>query len=299
MCPQRTNPAPCHLPCYRQRNLTLSTATHTPSSHSHQHTLWEHITPVLCNPLLTLVNDLRTEPAENTTNHHTRVNPPQTPPMTPIEIPLTTPTQELQQTNNKTYQQPLMTDKRNKPWGNIWAVPTTAQTFRIVSKNTSIINPQNLDMQAITHELHNLNISIFAGQEPNIHWDPLIRYQIYQQCKSTASQIKLTTVSSQEPAEDWFKLGGALLLTLDPWTSRIISHGLDPILGRWTYQEFLGKNEKWVIVVSGYRVCNQKFDAAANTATVQQICLLQAQGILNPKPRRLFLTDLIAQINIW
>jgi len=210
-----------------------------------------------------------------------------------------TPTQEPQQIPTTTYQQPLMNDKCNEAWGDIWAVPNTALAFRIASKNTGTINPQNLDMQAITHELRHLNVSVFAGQEPNIHWDPATLYQIYQQCKSTASQIKLTTASSQEPAADWFKPGGALLLTLDPWTSRIVSNGLDHLLGRWTYQEFLGKNEKRVIVVSGYRVCNQKFDAAANTATAQQIRLLQAQGIINPKPRSLFLTDLIAQINIW
>jgi len=52
-------------------------------------------------------------------------------------------------------------------------------------------------------------------------------------------------------------------------------------------------------VISGYHVCNQKFDAALNTVSAQQICLLQAQGIPNPKPRKLFLTDLITQIKQW
>jgi len=52
------------------------------------------------------------------------------------------------------------------------------------------MNPQNLDMQAITKELVQLNASVFAAQETNIHWDPITKYQIYQQSKRMAAQIK-------------------------------------------------------------------------------------------------------------
>jgi len=154
-------------------------------------------------------------------------------------------------------------------------------------------------MQAITHKLLHLGASIFAAQETNIHWDTLTAYQIYQQCKNLAPQIKLMTASSQEPAADWYKPGGAMLLSLNPWTSCIVNTGYDTILGRWTYQEFLGKNNKHVIILSGYQVCNQEFDAASNTVSAQQIHLLQAQGIPTPKPRKLFLANLIHQIQEW
>jgi len=36
-------------------------------------------------------------------------------------------------------------------------------------------------MQAMTHELLHLGVSVFAAQETNIHWDTLTTYQIYQQ----------------------------------------------------------------------------------------------------------------------
>jgi len=226
-----------------------------------------------------------------------------TPPTTPVPLdptPLTPPqAPEPCLVVPDTHQTGLRNDKRNESWGDIWAIPNKAQTFRIASKNTGTINPQNLDMQAITAELLNMNVSVFAAQETNIHWDTLTNYQIYQQCKSMTSQLKLTMASSQEPAADWYKPGGSLLLTLNPWTSRIINHGSDTILGRWTYQEFLGRNNKHVVVISGYRVCNQKFDAASNTVTAQQIRLLQAQGSINPKPRKQFLRDIITQIQQW
>ncbi len=159
-----------------------------------------------------------------------------------------------------------------------------AKTFWIVSKNTGTVNPQNLDMQVITKELVHLNTSVFAAQETNIHWDPLTKYQIYQQSKIMAAQIKLTTASSQEPAADWYKPGGTLLLTLNSWTSQVVNQGSDHPLGQWAYQEFLGRNDRRVIVISGYRVCNQKFDAASTMVSAQQIRLMQAQGVQNPNP---------------
>jgi len=63
--------------------------------------------------------------------------------------------------------------------------------------------------------------------------------------------------------------------------------------------EFIGKHEKRLIVISGYRVCNQQFDAASQTTTAQQIRLLQARGVVRPKPRNIFLDDLIQQIKQW
>jgi len=113
----------------------------------------------------------------------------------------------------------------------MWAMPCMVTTFRIVSKNTGTLNPQHLDMQAITNELVHFNASVFAAQETNIHWDPLTKYQIYQQCKSMVAQIKITTALSQEPAEDWYKPGRTLLLTQNQWMSRIILQGLDLLLG--------------------------------------------------------------------
>jgi len=52
-------------------------------------------------------------------------------------------------------------------------------------------------------------------------------------------------------------------------------------------------------VLSSYRVCHQQFDAGTQTVTAQQIRLLQAKGITNPKPRTAFLDDLIQQIKTW
>jgi len=201
--------------------------------------------------------------------------------------------------NTPPIQSPLVSDRDNDPWGDIWSINSPKQLFRVFSKNTGTINPSNLDMRAITTELQNLGASVFAAQEPNIHWDPATMHQIYTQCRQAASHAFLATSCSQEPSSDWYKPGGMLLMALGPCTSRIVSRGSDLALGRWSFIEFAGKDGMRLVVVSAYWVCNQQFDAASNTASAQQKCLLQNSGAINPQPRSIFLQDIIHQIQRW
>ncbi len=205
------------------------------------------------------------------------------------------PTQET----TPSIQTPLVTDRGNDPWGDIWSIKSPRQAFRVFSKNTGTINPSNLDMRAITTELQHLGASVFAAQEPNIHWDPATMHQIYTQCRQAASHAFLATSCSQEPSPDWYKPGGTLLMALGPCTSRIVTRRSDLALGRWSFIEFAGKDGMRLVVVSAYRVCNQQFDAASNTASAQQIRLLQNSGAINPQPRSIFLQDIIHQIQRW
>jgi len=111
MCPQRTTPEPRHQPRHRKRNPNLMTATRTPSSHSHQRTIWEYITTAMRNQNPTNENGPRRETAESTTNSQPQLNLLQTPPTTPTDTTITTPTQESLQTSNNTYQNKLSVDK--------------------------------------------------------------------------------------------------------------------------------------------------------------------------------------------
>jgi len=188
-------------------------------------------------------------PSTATTHDHltnlTPNHPTDTPPTTPAVINNTPHTQPFMQTpthpTQESHQQQLTMDTSNEPWGNMWVFQRPITAFCIVSKNTGTINLLNLDMQAITQELLHLDARIFAAQEKNVHWDTATNYQLYQQCKRIAPQNKLTTATSQEPAADWYKPSGTLLLTLNTWTSHVIHHGSDSSLGHWSYQELLGK----------------------------------------------------------
>jgi len=188
--------------------------------------MWDYICHAIHNQASHTASDNHPLHVEMNHTPSTLGNSVQTPPMTPIAADLTLLTsQPSTEPNNAaplTHQTSLRSDKRNDPWGDTWAIPNKVHTFQIASKNTGTINPQNLDMQAIMNKLLHLSVSVFAAQETNIHWDMLTNYQIYQQCKSMASQIKLTTALSQELAEDWYKPGGTLLLTLDSGQAKLL-----------------------------------------------------------------------------
>jgi len=210
-------------------------------------------------------------------------------------LPIPVPTQE----STLSLQTSLDLARDNDPWGDIWRINSSTQSFRVFSKNTGTLNPSNLDMCTITTELHTLGASVFAAQETNIHWDPATMHQIYTQCRQATSHAFLATSCSQEPTSEWYKPGGTLLMALGPCTSRIVTRGSDLTLGRWSFIEFAGKDNMRLVVVSAYQVCNQQFDAVSNTASAQQTRLLQNSGAINPQPRSIFLHDLIHQILRW
>jgi len=173
------------------------------------------------------------------------------------------------------------------------------KNFRVISKNTGTLNPFLLDMTAITEELITKGVSVFVAQETNIDWTPEMQQMIQSQVRRNTPHFSMTTSCSVEKSSNWYKPGSTLLLALNHWTSHITARGTDAPLGRWTYIELVGKSGKHLIIVLVYQTCNQKFDAATDTVTAQQIQILQTNGMINPNPQKIFLDDLISQINKW
>ncbi len=266
-----------------------TTPTETPTSplrtiqnftHSTQQTMWTFLYPSPINTTVT-ANPASTHPPTPQESQQSS-DLGATPPSTPLQNvePTTQNSSLLPDTIlPRMHQQPLQPERSNKLWGNAWVMEKPTSLFRVLSNNTSTINLSNLDMQAITTALNHLHASIFAAQETNVNWDVDSRYQLVTQCRRTSPQIKIATSTSAEKLSNWFKPGGTLLLALNQWTSRVTKYGNDPHLGRWSYMEFIGKNDKRLIVISAYRVCNQQFNAASQTMTAQQIRLLQACSI--------------------
>jgi len=266
-----------------------------------QMTLWGFMQNHLPQPALNLLPEPST-PNNNTQLLHLQNN---TPPATlmPNNVQLSvnmTPKQPEPAIPTPPHQSFLFHEHYNEPWGDIWSIRQPTQCFCVLSKNTGTINLNNLDMMAITSKLLSLGASIFAAQVTNVHWDLATTYQLYTQCQHIASQIQTVTSWSQEPSPEWYKPGGMMLLALDSWTSRIVKWGSDAPLGHWSYIKFMGQHNKCLIVVSAYHVCNQKFNAAANTTSAQQIQLLQAnQWHCGPQNSDIFLTNIIHQIHQW
>jgi len=196
-------------------------------------------------------------------------------------------------------QRPLHIDPTNAPWGDALQYLKTHDHFRVLSKNISTLNTQNLDMQAIATELQSCDTSIFLAQETNIPWNPSNINTVRSHCQNILRHQKLAVSSSTDSANGTHQPGGTLTLAIGKWASRIIKWGSDEPLGRWSYLELAGQHGMRLIVVSTYRVCPQPFDATTTTVTAQQTRILLQQGVPNPNPREQFITDLIQQITTW
>jgi len=290
MSPQRTTPAPRHPPSHPPTTPNLL-SRRTPKNHRNitQNTIWGFVERKLpeSHPAPDQISQQLT-PAPSVSQGAQR----------PIDL---TPQGPLTHARPApmSNQRFLQHDTTNNAWGDAHQYTHPNDSFRIISKNVSTLNPQTLDMTAIAVELQTSNASVFLAQETNTAWKPASLQAIQTQCHRVHRHSKLATSSSQDSTEASFQPGGTLTLALGKWASRVISWGNDESLGRWSFLEFVGQHGKRLIVASAYRVCAQPFDATTITATAQQTRLLLQKGIPNPKPRKQFLTDLINQIKQW
>jgi len=298
MKPHRSTPAPRQQP-QRQSKQKNNKRT-TQHTNSHQRTIWDYVRPILPPTLIAPININTPAPMQDS---QSQVPQNQTPPATPVPINLPDSQIDAQQNLRASppapTQQTLNHEKHNKPWGDIAMFSNPTKNFCVLSKNIGTLNPFLLDTLAITEELINKGVSVFAAQETNIDWTPETTQLIQSQVRRNTPYFSLTTSCSTEKSSNWHKLGGTLLLALDHWTSHITTCSTDTPLGRWSYLEFVGKSGKRLIIVSAYQTCHQKFDTASDTVSAQQIHILQANGIANPNPQKIFLDDLIYQIKQW
>jgi len=151
-------------------------------------------------------------------------------------------------------QRTLTTLPSNEPWGDAWTYMQPHNTFRVLSKNISTINPYSIDMMAIATELHTQTLSVFLAQETNTPWKLAPLHAIQTQCRRIYRHSKIATSYSKDSTDNTYQPGGTLTLALRKWASRVVSHGTDELLGQWSYLEFAGKHGTRPFVVSAYRV---------------------------------------------
>jgi len=144
-------------------------------------------------------------------------------------------------------------------------------------------------------------VDIVCFQETNVNWNPAILHQIRQILLAVLPQrAKIVVSQSKEHSLANYKPGGMSTIVLGPHTTHAWMDSYDPHgLGRWSYLEFEGSNDQWIVFVTGYRSCNQPTQLGLTTYHNQQYRLLLEAGHVNPNPREKFLDDIILQIQNW
>jgi len=148
----------------------------------------------LQNPVWQMCHSLQSQARNPSQPHHPSM---QLPGHTHIPLPYP------QQHSNKCYlrpQQPMW----HVQFLEIW---TTQDAFCVISRNSSILNLQSLDMVVIATELQNRNVSIFLAQEMNTAWLPQALHNIQTKCNQVHRHTKIATSSSTDGNDRCYQPG--------------------------------------------------------------------------------------------
>jgi len=230
------------------------------------------------------------------TRHTAPIN--DTPPAAPLHLP-TVKLRQLQRRKSH-IQFPIHELIDNNHWGDVPSQDPTQ--FRIISKNVNTLSTDshNLQWRGAAQALVDLDAHVLCLQEPNTNWTDTLMQPIYRIFQQTFLHAKLTTSASIDKDNANYQPGGTFIAVVGCYAARIITTGSDTTgLGRWTYNELIGRNGRRFLIVNAYRIGNQQPTIGSRTICTQQYQILLQQGQLNPNPREQFVADFITLVQQW
>ena len=140
-------------------------------------------------------------------------------------------------------------------------------------------------------------IDIMGMAETNRPWSLHQRatYDAFMTLRFHSSRTIYTAAPALSPL-DTYQPGGNLLSINGHTTGRISGSGSDP-WGRFCWYSLRGRRDEGVIVITAYRVCQEKHNNPGPlTAFQQQYTALRRNGVTNPNPRQQILMDICTLI---
>jgi exonuclease III len=187
--------------------------------------------------------------------------------------------------------------KNNIPWGNTLEEKDQS-TMRIYSNN---VNGFQLDKHGGSFDqfcelLKEINADVACLQEHNLD---ISKHEISICLRNTAERhFKRSKVKFSHTQSDYFlhsyKPGGTAMIARESIVGRHVESGADE-WGRWTFQVFIGTQQKKLWVFSLYQVVNAGNirRLGASTASAQQVSLLRSErSDYESTPRQAFKADL-------
>jgi len=224
-----------------------------------------------------------------------RAKPPKSNPQMQTQIP-GTPTPIIQQ-------QLIQPTVINNVWGDTVYTTKPSQIFRILSKNVNTLSAADdfADWKGAAQACADYKVTVACFQETNLQWSPPLFQRVSKIFHSLPEhQSKIATSNSTEVTPSNYQPGGTCTAVIGPWTSHICTTAQDHHgMGRWSSIEFEGRNARRIVIVTGYRLCNQQAQLGSSTFHNQQYQILLNKGIARPNPHEQFLDDLITQVGQW
>jgi len=124
--------------------------------------------------------------------------------------------------------------------------------FRVLSKNVNSLSTtdNNLQRCGAVQAMVDMDVHVLCIQEPNLNWTNNLWQPIYQLFQKAFMHAKISTSNSTHSNNGSYQPGGTFLATLGCYAARVSSTGTDTTgMGRWSYHELIGKNNKRYISI--------------------------------------------------
>lgn len=225
---------------------------------------------------------------------------------------LDSPTQDLHPTSRRYHQQTIdtipwdtfqascSTLKSNEHWGDDFLIKQD-NTLRIYFQNINGFGLFQPDTDKPTDILKSMKLSkvdIVNVAQTSLNWQLLnTRNTMHELIRPQFPIYKLYTSRNKHRSTARVVPGGTAQIVVGDWTSRVVEKLHDPrSLGRWCGIKLRLKHNRYLYVITVYRVCAQSItQVGPETAFGQQAGMLAMEGI-TANPRKQLITDLTHHI---
>jgi len=156
----------------------------------------------------------------------------------------------------------LKPESINEHWGDILTPERHPNSFRILSRNVNTLSPSDdfMDWKAAAKSLAEYSVTLACFQETNLQWSTPITKWIVQIFRDLPTkQTKVATSNSTDMTPSNYQPGGTCTMLMGPWITAAKLAGKDSSgMGRWSFIEIEGKEARRIVIISGYRSCNQQ-----------------------------------------
>ena len=171
--------------------------------------------------------------------------------------------------------------------------------LRAAFQNINGITTDNFIGAEEVEAMDHLGIDLLGLIETNINWSIDRRLQLSAMIKLKFNDGRFVTSSMKAPSETSYLPGGTAMITRGHNCGRVYRRGADP-LGRFTWMALRGRNNTGLLVITGYRVCqNSGTTAGPDTAYMREWEALREEGDTSPDPRKAILDAITELINEW
>lgn len=177
--------------------------------------------------------------------------------------------------------------------------PKDTGMVRIAFQNINGLNLQPLLMGLKEVDaMDAFDIDIFGLAETKTSWttDNILTMSTNIKLKFGTSSL---TVSSAPSNRTGFLAGGTAMIARGKVAGRTQKRGRDP-MGRFSWVAFRGSEGLGVLIITAYRVCQQKgADVGTGTAHKQQYMIMREAGVRDPDPRNAIFAAISKLIQEW